>query len=153
MTTLTYRIDIDRPLAFVYDMACRVERHPEFIPDYLHCRILQRDGDWMLIERSALIRGKPVIWNSWLTCRPNEGLSFVHHGGRLDGMSVDWHFEPVAAHRTRMTITQRFRIRTPIPGLGVLLEQWLFAPKLGDIARRVIRHFKEACESTVEARQ
>jgi len=134
-------------LADVYQLASQVERQPELMPDYLSCRVLERQPDRWLLERTAEIHGKAVAWRSWVRFRENEGLYFTHEGGRLDGMEVVWRFEARNDHETRMIITQAFRIRHPLPGVGALMEKWIFGPKLSDIAQRVIRSFKKACET------
>jgi ribosome-associated toxin RatA of RatAB toxin-antitoxin module len=150
MIQLNYAIDIDRPLKDVYALARQVERHPEFLPDYLSCRVVERQPDRLLLERTALIRGKLEAWRSWVSFRENEGLYFVHQGGRLNGMQVTWQFNEESPRRTRMTITQTFHIRLPFPWVGSWLEKKVFGPKLSNIAQRVIRSFKRACEASVE---
>lgn len=146
MTTLDYSIEIDKPLTDVYALASQVERQPEFMPDYLSCKVIDRQPERMLLERSAKIHGKVNVWQSWVRFRPDEGVYFTHEGGRLHGMQVNWRFQPDGPDRTRMTLSQTFNVRHPIPGVGAVLERWVFAPKLSDIARRVIRSFKTLCE-------
>ena len=147
MTHLVYSIDIQRPLAEVYALARQVERQPEIMPDYLSCRVLQREGDRWLLERTAEIHGKIVAWQAWVSFRENEGLYFTHEGGRLDGMKVVWRFDSRGDQETRMTITQTFHIRHPLPGVGTIMEKWIFGPKLKNIAQRVVQSFKKACET------
>jgi ribosome-associated toxin RatA of RatAB toxin-antitoxin module len=151
MRKLAYSTDISRPLAEVYALASQVERQPEFMSDYLSCRILERQPERLLLERTAKIHGKIVAWQSWVSFRENEGLYFTHKGGRLDGMQVTWRFSSQDAHHTRMTITQTFHISHPLPWIGAFMERWVFGPKLSDIAQRVIQSFKRACEAPVEA--
>jgi hypothetical protein len=98
-----------------------------------------------------MIRGKVHAWQSWVHFVENQGLYFVHKGGRLHGMRVSWEFAPRNSFCTTMTITQAFDVRLPIPGIGSFLEKNVFGPKLSDIARRVMQSFKQACESSVEA--
>ena len=116
MTTFTYTIDIARPLTDVYALARQVERQPEFMPDYLSCRVVERKGDQMLLERSAKIRGKVMMWQAWVRFQTNEGVYFTHHGGRLDGMKVDWVFHAAGDQQTHMTLTQTLDVRYGIPG-------------------------------------
>ena len=151
MTTLRFETEINRPLQEVYGLARRVERHPEFIADYLSCKILERRGEDLLLERTAMIRGKVHPWRSWVHFVEDQGLYFVHQGGRLDGMLVSWEFSSKGPSCTAMTITQAFHVRMPLPWVGSLFEKIVIAPKLSDIARRVIQSFKQACESSVEA--
>jgi|GEM_PF-1282157 len=153
MTTLDYRIEIAKPLTEVYNLACQVERQPEFIPDYLSCAVIAEDQERKLLERSAKIRGKVIRWESWVRFQPNEGVYFTHKGGRLDGMQVQWRFAAANSHHTQMTITQKFHVRHWLPGVGPFLEQRVFGPKLKDMAQRVIQNFKKACEAQCEAVQ
>jgi len=74
MTTLDYSIEIDKPLTDVYALASQVERQPEFMPDYLSCKVIDRQPERMLLERSAKIHGKVNVWQSWVRFLPDEGV-------------------------------------------------------------------------------
>ena len=149
MTKFTYSIEIARPLAQVYRLASQVERHPEMMPEYLSCCVLERQQERLLLERTAMIRGKILAWRSWASFRENEGIYFVHEGGPLNGMHVNWRFKSLGTDQTQMSITQEFHIRHPLPYVGAFLEQWIFGPKLRDIAERVIHSFKQASEASI----
>ena len=150
MKRLSFSIDINRPLANVYGLARQVERHPEFLPEYLSCRVLKR-GDRLLLERAAVVKGKKRTWQSWLSFDENAALRFVHEGGRLHGMQVTWRFEALNGAGTRMTITQDFHVGAFFPWFGRFLEDRIFAPQLTEIAQKVTRSFKRACETQEEA--
>jgi ribosome-associated toxin RatA of RatAB toxin-antitoxin module len=146
MTTFAYSVDIARPLTDVYALARQVERQPEFMPEYLSCRVVDQQNDRMLLERTAKIHGKIMAWQAWVRFQENEGVYFTHHGGRLDGMKVHWLFHSLDKDQTRMTMTQTLNVQHPIPGVPFMLERWIFGPKLRDIALRVIKSFKKTCE-------
>lgn len=148
MTSLRYQIVIDRPLPDVYAFAADIERHPQFIPDYLTCRVLDRQEQRWLVERTALIHGKLQTWQAWVRFEENHALHFLHRGGRIDGMRVTWRFVALDQQRTQMVISQDFDVhfRFPFAWLAGWLEKRVFAPKLRNIGDRVIRHFKAACE-------
>ncbi len=146
MARMTHSIDIERPLTEVYALARQVERYPEFMPDYLSSKVIERTPEGDVVERSALVKGKLYVWKSRVTFQENEGVYFVHQEGPLHGMQVSWRFLSLDPSRTRLTITHTFQIQRKFPFLGQLLEAWYYKPNISDIAGRVVVGFKKACE-------
>jgi ribosome-associated toxin RatA of RatAB toxin-antitoxin module len=144
MTYLHHEVEIKRPVAVVYALAKDVESYPNFLPGYVHSKIVTHSDDGALLRRAALIRGELVEWTSWVRWRENRAIHFEQQEGPLRGMKVFWHFQPLASDRTRLTITHFFRIPKPI--IGSLLEQWVFKPRLNEIALQIVAAFKYACE-------
>lgn len=146
MTTLKHTIEIERPIQEVYDVARRVDRYPEFMPEYLSSEIIGQFPDGILVERSAMIGGKLYRWKSKARFKENEVVAFEHQEGPLHGMQVTWLFDKLGTYQTRLTIHHVLDVKHTVPFWGHILERWFFVPKLKDIAARVVVSFKNACE-------
>jgi coenzyme Q-binding protein COQ10 len=146
MKTFRHSINIGRPIDEVYALAKQVERYPQFMKDYLTSKIIERRADGDLIERSSLVKGKLYSWKSLATYSENEGVYFVHQEGPLHGMKVSWRLTPQSSDTTVLTITHQLNVQRALPGVGWLLERFYYAPRIQDIASRVVVAFKEACE-------
>ena len=146
MTRLKHVTDIHRPLKAVYSLAAQVDRYPEFLPQYLSSRILERQAGRVLLERQAVVRGQLHTWQSWVRFEEMSGIDFEHAAGPLKGMKVRWQFEALSPDTTRLTITHDIRVHRPFL-FGWLKEKILFAPSVSEMADRVIDGFKRACEN------
>ncbi len=145
MTRLKHVTEIKKPLKAVYSLATQVDRYPEFLPQYLESRVLERQPGRLLLERKAIVRGKLHTWQSWVRFEDMASVDFEHAAGPLKGMKVRWHFEALSPDQTRLTITHDIRVRRPFL-IGWLKEKLLFAPSVSEMADRVIDGFKQACE-------
>ncbi len=145
MTRLEHAVEIERPLADVYARARDVERYPEFLPGYLHSRILEWQNGSALLERKALVRGKVRQWQSWVQFTDGRAIDFEHAAGPLKGMRVHWLFTAMAPRRTHLAIVHELELRRP-PIIGRWLEKWVYAPQVGEMAALVVRAFKIVCE-------
>ena len=140
---LIHEVLIDRPAEDCFHLASQVERYPDFLPGYLKSRVIERQADRFLLERSALVRGRLHEWSSWVQLRPNEEILFEHAAGPLKGMQVQWLFIRQAADRTTLRIIHRFHSDRP---WGWFFERFLVAPAVGGMAAQVIEGFKKTCE-------
>jgi ribosome-associated toxin RatA of RatAB toxin-antitoxin module len=146
MTRLKHVAEINKPLKDVYVLAKQVDRYPQFLPVYLESRILERHHGRLLLERKAVVRGELHMWQSWVRFEDLVGIDFEHAAGPLKGMKVRWCFEALSPKHTRLTITHDIRVRRPFL-VGWFKEKLLFAPRVSEMADRVINGFKQACES------
>ena len=146
MTKLTHSVNIQKPLSEVYDLARQVEKYPNFLPGYVESRIISVRENGALLERAARIRGKLVRWKSLVRWKENEAIHFIQQEGPLKGMWVNWQFDALTPQSTQLTITHLFNLSRPL-GLGKIIENWIFKPRLNEIASQVIASFKLACET------
>ena len=145
MTRLKHVTDIKKPLQEVYSLAKQVDRYPEFLPEYLESRVLERHHGRLLLERKAMVRGTLYAWRSWVSFDDLTGINFEHAAGPLKGMKIRWHFEALSPEDTRLTITHDIRV-DPSVRLAWLKEKFFYAPSVRRMADRVIIGFKQACE-------
>lgn len=145
MTRLRHAIVINRPLEEVYALAKDVERYPEFLPGYLESKIVDRQGDRLLLQRKATLRGEIKQWKSWASFSP-QGITFEHAEGPLKGMQAVWRFQTLTPSRTELVISHSFEIREP-QGWGWILEKFVYKPRISELAEQVVRAFKQACEN------
>lgn len=146
---LHHCITIQRPLEEVYDIASQIERYPEYMPDYLESRILERREDYCLVERKAKSRGLLYSWKSKVCFDPPYLINFEHLSGPVKGMIVQWRFHAVGHDATFLEFIHQLQIKTP-PLLGWFRERFFFAPRISETADRVIISFKQACENSVQ---
>lgn len=89
------RAVVSAPLDVVFDAASNVERWPDFLPHYRWVRVLERHGDWELVEMAAwrpfgLFR-YPTWWVSEMRRLPEEHrVRYRHVRGITRGMDVEW---------------------------------------------------------------
>ncbi len=116
MTHLKDSIIINRPVEEVYRIAADVESHPKYIPYFKECKIIQRDGNKILVKRVAEIEGKIKSWLGAIAFEDDKKLfRFEQVDGPLKGMTGEWIFESVPGG-TRLTITHNLDFETPIIG-------------------------------------
>ena len=133
MTRLQHTAVIERPLRDTYRLAQQVERYPEFLPGYLESRIIERQGERLLLQRKALVEGEIKEWKSWASFLDSQTIVFEHAEGPLKGMTVTWEFNALSPNSTELAITHLF-------------ETDHYKPAIDHLANLVINAFKTACE-------
>jgi len=127
-------VDIDAPIAAVYEIAADVEGSPRWQPEIKLARCLEREdnGDQALVhmETDAKIRrlGSDIRFSYE---RPSR-IAWVQQDGDLKSIEGSWEFEDLGGERTRATYwlevdlgrTLGLLIRGPLVGVlrGQLVE-------------------------------
>jgi coenzyme Q-binding protein COQ10 len=145
MTSLFHTTLIEKPLSDVYALAQDVERYPEFLPGYIESRIVARTPRGVLLARKARVRGREHAWRSWVRFTPLQTIVFEHAAGPLEGTEVEWRFDAVAEHSTRLQIRHRLQVRSGGP-FAWFAEKLFFAPRVNKLAAQVVAAFRDACE-------
>lgn len=139
------------PIAAVYAAAANVEAWPAILPHYRWVRVLERHGDWDLVEMAAWRPFGPVKYPTWwvseMRRRPSEHrVRYRHVRGITRGMEVEWSLRP-RGDAVDVTIVHRWA-GPPWPLIGRLFAQGIVGPVfVHGIASRTlagIRRFTEA---------
>jgi coenzyme Q-binding protein COQ10 len=137
---------IECPVSEVYALASQVERYPEFLPGYLESRILERESDRVLLQRSAMVAGAVKKWKSWASFKENETILFEHAEGPLKGMRARWTFTALSPHQTALEITHDFEMAGP-RGFRRIIETMQYKREIDRLASLIVVAFKKAAEN------
>ncbi|MBI4778362.1 SRPBCC family protein [Candidatus Desantisbacteria bacterium] len=125
MISIRNEIIVDAAVSIVFNIAADMEKYPEFIPTYKKVRIVQQDGQRMIIERVGLVGKKEVMWKSEVWLEAEKTISAVQLEGPLQGMMVKWQFEKRDG-RTRILLVHDFEYKK-IPLIGNLIAKFIIA--------------------------
>jgi ribosome-associated toxin RatA of RatAB toxin-antitoxin module len=99
----TVRAHLER----VFAVASDVERWPEFLRHYRWVRLLERDGDHVLVEMAAWRSFGPLKVPTWWVSEMRVSshgwtVRYRHVRGITRGMEVEWRLEP---HQDGVAVT------------------------------------------------
>jgi len=118
-------IIINENMNKVFEIAADFERYPEFISTYKEVKIVEKQGDKMIVERKSLVKGKEVKWRSAVTIEPNKSINAKQLTGPIPGMKIDWLFEKLEGG-TKITLIHSFEYKK-IPLIGTLIGKLIVA--------------------------
>ncbi|MDR5694842.1 MAG: SRPBCC family protein [Armatimonadota bacterium] len=140
---------IHAPIDVVYSRAKDVESFPEFMPDLISVRILERSGPNTVSEWVGSVEGRRIRWveeDEWddaqRICR------FRQREGDFDRYEGIWTFEEVPGG-TKTAISVDFELDIPI--IGALLSTLLRA-KMRENVERMLQALKGELEGRRDQR-
>ena len=124
MAEVTATAHIRAPLAEVYRVAKDVERFPEFMPDVVSIRVLERHGSRTVTEWVGLVQGRRIRWveeDHWDDAA--HRCTFRQREGDFSRYEGTWSFE-AADGGTTTTLTLAYEMDLPLAGalLSTLLR-------------------------------
>jgi len=144
MISVKNEIIIDAPLSVVFNIASDVEKYPEFIPTYKKVKIIEQDGERMIVQREGMAWGKLVNWSSEVWISPNISIKAIQLEGLLQGMRIEWQFEEID-DRTRILLVHNFEYKR-IPFIGNLIARFIIARIVSRMAEETLKGIKGMSE-------
>lgn len=121
MPRIEQSIDIQAPIARVYEIARDVEAFPSFMADLKSLKVLERSDDntrttteWL--GYIAVVK-LPVKWTQadvWNDVTYRDDFTMLH--GDMDRMEGYWQFVPVSAEQTRFESVVDYDMNIPMIG-------------------------------------
>ncbi len=112
------RFELQRRVPFecaeVFDIVADVESYPEFVPGCRSARVVERDGDRLLVEQEMGVGG----W-SWrfrtraILSRPRR-IDISTREAPFSHLDQVWRFEDAAGGGTRVVLEVDYRLRNPL---------------------------------------
>ncbi|MEW6606211.1 MAG: SRPBCC family protein [bacterium] len=139
--TIIINKDIDK----VFEIATDFERYPEFIPTYKKVKIIEKNADNIIIERSGMAGGKEITWRSLVKLEKNKSITAEQLAGPIPGMKIEWLFEEVG-NTTKITLIHNFEYKK-IPLIGPIIGKFIVAKivyKMADDTLKAIKNRVEA---------
>ncbi len=98
-------IEIDAPIARVYEVAADVENSPKWQPELKRAETVERgpDGEQTYVKTEVDGRVKTMKSDLRFSYDPPTGLSWVQEEGDLKSVRGSWEFEELGAERTKAT--------------------------------------------------
>ncbi|MEW6007213.1 MAG: SRPBCC family protein [bacterium] len=132
------RIIINRTRDKVFSLVSDFEAWPNFIPTYKEVKIVEREGNKMVIERKGEVRGKPIFWRSEVFLSPPDLIKARQIKGPIPDMEIVWYFKE-KENKTEIILIHKFRHKIPIIGdliAGILVKK-MAQETLKAIKRRI----------------
>ncbi len=144
MISVRNEIIVDASVSVVFNVASDMERYPEFIPAYKKVRIVEQDGQRMIIERVGLVGKREVKWKSEVMIEAEKTITAVQLEGPLKGMMIKWQFEERDG-RTRILLVHDFEYKR-IPLIGNLIARLIIARMVSRMADETLAGIKRRVE-------
>jgi aromatase len=136
---------IRAPLDEIFRVTADLENWPRALPHYRRVRVLQRDGDALIVSMAARRGWIPIRWTSRFEVdAAARELRFRHLKAFTRGMEVKWTFQPQPDGSVRVGIHHRLDRRSRF-------GRWFARRVIGDffihhVAGRTLAHFKRRLE-------
>ncbi|MDQ0327557.1 coenzyme Q-binding protein COQ10 [Rhodopseudomonas julia] len=98
------------PQEEVFDLVSDVESYPEFLPGFLEARILERDGDALLVMQRVGLPGLTIAFRSRAELTRPDRLLITSHDKPFRSLRHEWHFEAIEKARTKVTMRVDFAL-------------------------------------------
>lgn len=146
MIYLENSIIINEKLDKVFKVVQDIEKYPDFIPEFKSQKILTKEDNKIVIERTVKVLGLPFTWISNGIIKKNESIKFEQIKGLLKGMSTEWIFEPIE-ERTKIKVIHTLDLKIPFPIIKDIIGRFLiwdiFIKK---IANKILENLKKKIE-------
>ncbi len=133
VNSILIKADINR----VFSVATDMEKYPEFIPSYKEVKVVSREGNKMIVERSGQVGKKTVKWKSCVTLTPPKSIHAEQLEGPIKGMQIQWLFEDTR-DGVKITLTHDFEYKK-IPLLGNLIGRLIVARIVKKMAEETLK--------------
>lgn len=100
--------------AGVFDIVADVERYPEFIPGCRSARIVERDGDRLLVEQEMGVGGWSWRFRTRARLSRPRRIDITTREAPFSHLDQAWHFEDLAGGGTRVLLDVDYRLRNPL---------------------------------------
>lgn len=139
--TITINEDVNK----VFELASDFEHYPEFIPTYKEVKIIEREGNKMIVERKSLVKTKEIRWRSCVVIEPNKSIKAEQLEGPIPGMKIEWLFEKIDG-RTKITLIHIFEYKK-IPLIGHIIGKLIVANIVYKMAEETLMGIKNKVTS------
>jgi ribosome-associated toxin RatA of RatAB toxin-antitoxin module len=116
------RTSVDIPgvgIDHVWNVVCDFESHPEYMPDVLDIRYLERDGDTALSSWRVLLNGSELTWDERDFFHPPHRIDFDQTEGDLEVFRGSWTLSETA---TGVNVLLEIEFDLGIPSLAAVLD-------------------------------
>lgn len=138
--TICIKAKRDRVFSVVSDF----EAWPQFIPTYKEVKIIEREGNKMVIERKGEVGGKDVLWRSEVELFPSDLIKSRQVTGPIPDMEIEWRFEE-AKEETKIILTHSFEYKK-IPLIGNIIGHLIVAKIVKRMAQGTLIAIKRRIE-------
>jgi ribosome-associated toxin RatA of RatAB toxin-antitoxin module len=115
------------------------------MPQYSEVKIVEREGNRMVIERKGTVRGKEVFWRSETEVRAPNMIKSKQVVGPIPDMEIVWEFE-AREKKTYIRLIHRFEYKK-IPVIGGLIGRLIVARIVKKMAQETLEAVKKEAES------
>lgn len=144
MIRIENNVIINENIDKVFEVSVDFERYPEFLPIYKEVKILEKQGDKMIVERKSIVGKKEVKWRSSVIIEPNKSIIAEQLEGPIPGMKIEWLFEEIAG-KTKITLIHNFEYKK-IPVIGHIIGKLIVAKIVCKMAEETLRGIKAKIE-------
>ncbi|MDI6736424.1 MAG: SRPBCC family protein [bacterium] len=140
VNSILIKASIDR----VFSVAADMEKYPEFIPSYKEVKVVNRDGNKMIVERLGQVGEKTVKWKSCVTLTPLKSIQAEQLEGPIKGMQIQWLFEDTK-EGVKIILIHDFEYKK-IPLIGNLIGRLIVARIVKKMAEETLKGIKTKVE-------
>ncbi|MFO8059516.1 MAG: aromatase/cyclase [Bacillota bacterium] len=143
MPKVTTKIHVNASPEAAYEIACQMERYPEFFPSVDEVTVTERGEDWTVTSWVARLQGRPVKWTERDEFDEENRIIRYHQiSGDLKVFRGQWTFEEEPdGCRVELVVEASLGI----PMLGAALDP-LVEKLIRDNCNSMLRGLKEEAE-------
>ena len=112
------RFELQRTVPFeraeVFDIVADVESYPEFIPGCRSARVVERDGDRLLVEQEMGVGGWSWRFRTRATLSRAHRIDIATREAPFSYLDQVWRFRDAAGGGTRVLLEVDYRLRNPL---------------------------------------
>ncbi len=140
----------DRVIPFsqeqVFDLVADVESYHEFVPAWLAARIVEREGDELIVDQVVGLGAFPLEFVSHTSLNRPDHIHVIARDGPFRYLDINWTFEPVSSSDCLTRLNVEFELSSPLLQSFLTL---LFRVSL----RQVLRAFDKRAHELYGRRQ
>ncbi|MDX1610555.1 MAG: type II toxin-antitoxin system RatA family toxin [Halofilum sp. (in: g-proteobacteria)] len=145
MSRLQFQRRVPYERAGVFDIVADVERYPEFIPGCRSARIVERDGDRLLVEQEMGVGAWSWRFRTRATLSRPGRIEITTREAPFSHLDQVWRFEDLATGGTRVLLDVDYRLRNP-------LLRGLVSSLFAEGFRRTVAAFERRLHQRLEPR-
>ncbi|MEE9597540.1 MAG: type II toxin-antitoxin system RatA family toxin [Acidiferrobacterales bacterium] len=97
-----------------FALVADVERYHEFVPAWLAARVVEREGDELIVDQVVGLGAFPLEFVSHTSLKRPDHIHVIARDGPFRYLDIDWKFEPSSPSGCLTYLTVEFELSSPL---------------------------------------
>lgn len=144
MHTYTEQRVLPCTLEQAFALVADVESYHEFVPAWLAARIVEREGNELIVNQVVGLGAFPVEFVSYTSLRPPDHIQVIARDGPFRYLDINWKFEPSSPAGCLTHLSVEFELSSPLlEGLLTMLFRISLRQVLSAFDKRARRLYSQ----------
>ena len=97
-----------------FALVADVERYHEFVPAWLAARVVEREGDELIVNQVVGLGAFPLEFVSHTSLQPPDHIHVVARDGPFRYLDINWDFDPASPSGCLTHLSVEFELSSPL---------------------------------------